>query len=132
MIDEPARIDYLSVDDLVEIAAGVVKGLAIRDAGLLASAAGRPQTTVYGEDAYPTFAAKAAALLHSLARNHALLDGNKRLAWAATRVFCRLNGRDLVFTVDDAEAMILAVASGDLDVPDLTALLDQHSTATRG
>jgi death-on-curing protein len=122
------QVDYLSVDDLVEIAGSIVKDLLIREAGLLASAAARPRTTVFGADAYPRFEDKAAALLHSLARNHPLVDGNKRLAWAATRVFCLLNGRDLVFTVDDAEAMILAVAAGHLDVPDLARVLDQHLT----
>ena len=128
MTDDPGQVDYLSVDDLVEIAGSVVKDLLIREAGLLASAAARPRTTVFGADAYPRFVDKAAALLHSLARNHPLVDGNKRLAWAATRVFCLLNGRDLVFTVDDAEAMILAVAAGHLDVPDLARVLDQHLT----
>jgi hypothetical protein len=52
-----------------------------------AAAAARPRTTVFGEDAYPAFEDKAAALLHSLVRNHALVDGNERLAWAAARVF---------------------------------------------
>ncbi|MGI8876122.1 MAG: Fic family protein [Egibacteraceae bacterium] len=54
----------------------------MRDAGALAAAAGRPRTTVFGDDAYPTFNEKVAALLRSLVRNHALVDGNKRLAWA--------------------------------------------------
>jgi death-on-curing protein len=120
------RIEYLTVADLLEIAVGVVGEVAVRDRGLLASAAGRPQSTVFGEDAYPTFAAKAAALMHSLARNHALVDGNKRLAWAATRVFCLLNGRDLAFEVDDAEALVLAVARGELDVADIAASIDEH------
>lgn len=120
------RVDYLSVDDLAEIAVGVVGELALRDAGLLASAAGRPQTTAFGEDAYPTFEEKAAALMHSLARNHPLVDGNKRLAWSATRVFCLLNGRDLEMGVDDAEEFVLAVARGDLDVPDIAAVLVRH------
>ena len=128
MTDEPGQVDYLSLDDLGEIAGSVVKDLLIRDAGLLASAAARPRTTVFGTDAYPRFVDKAAALLHSLARNHPLVDGNKRLAWAAMRVFCLLNGRDLVFTLDDAEAMILAVAAGHLDVPNLATILDQHLT----
>lgn len=89
-------VDYLSIDDLLEIAVGVIGDVAIRDQGLLASAAGRPQSSAFGEDAYPTFAGKAAALMHSIARNHALVDGNKRLAWSATRTFCLLNGCDLV------------------------------------
>ena len=123
---EPESIDYLTVDDLLEIAAGVLPDVAVRDHGLLASAAGRPQTTVFGEDAYPSFAEKAAALMHSVARNHALVDGNKRLAWAATRVFCLLNEHDLAFTVDDAEALVLGVATGDLDVPMIAEALREH------
>src|SRR4051794_18548923 len=97
--------------------------VAIRDAGLLAAAAGRPQVSVFGEDAYPTFTDKAAALLHSLVRNHALVDGNKRLAWSATRVFCLLNGHDLTYTVDEAEELMQSAASGHLDVPDIAGWL---------
>jgi death on curing protein len=119
-------IEYLTVEDLLEIAVGVIGGVAIRDHGLLASAAGRPQSSAFGADAYPTFAGKAAALMHSLARNHSLLDGNKRLAWAATRAFCLLNRRDLAFTVDDAEQLVLAVARGDLDVLDIADVLERH------
>jgi death-on-curing protein len=119
-------VDYLSVDDLLEIAAGIVGEFAVRDAGLLASATGRPQTTVFGDDAYPAFAEKAAALMHSLARNHPLLDGNKRLAWSATRAFCLLNDTDLRFGVDDAEALVLAVARGELDVPQIARVIERH------
>jgi len=120
------EIDFLTVDDLLEIATGVVGEVVVRDAGLLAAAAGRPQVTVFGEDAYPTFNEKAAALMHSLVRNHALVDGNKRLAWAATRIFCILNGRDLTYTVDEAEQLMLAAASGDLDVPELAQWISEH------
>ena len=100
--------------------------VALRDRGLLASAAARPQTTVFGEDGYPSFAEKAAALMHSLARNHPLVDGNKRLAWAAARVFCLINGRDLRFGVDQAESTVLALAAGELDVPQLAEVLERH------
>jgi death-on-curing protein len=120
------HLDYLSVEDLLEIAAGIVEAVAVRDVGLLAAASGRPQITVFGNDAYPSFEDKAAALLHSLVRNHALVDGNKRLAWAATRVFCLLNGRDLAYTVDEAEALMLAAAAGNLDVPDIAIWIRQH------
>jgi death-on-curing protein len=119
-------IDYLTVDDLLEIAAGVVGHVEVRDVGLLASASARPAATVFGAEAYPSFPEKVAALLHALARNHPLLDGNKRLAWSAARVFCVMNGRDLRFGVDEAEALMLAVATGDLDVPDLTTALERH------
>jgi death-on-curing protein len=126
-VSAEAGFDYLSVEDLLEIAAGVIDGdVVVRDDGLLASAAARPRTSAFGRDAYPEFADQAAALMHSLARNHALIDGNKRLAWAATRVFCLLNGRDLRFDVDEAEATVVAVASGDLDAQALAAVLRAH------
>lgn len=121
------EIDYLSVEDLLEIAAGVMHHVVVRDAGLLAAAVGRPQVTVFGDDAYPTFEDKAAALLHSLVRNHALVDGNKRLAWSAARVFCLLNGRELTYTVDEAEDLMLSAASGQVDVPQIAAWLLAHS-----
>lgn len=122
-------LDYLSVDDLLEIAAGVIGAFAVRDHGLLASAAARPRASAFGEDAYPTFAGKAAALVHAIARNHALVDGNKRLAWAATRTFCLLNGRDLVFTVDDAEQLVQSVARGELEAVEIERVLEGHLTS---
>jgi death-on-curing protein len=123
------EIDYLSVEDLLEIAAGVIDHVVVRDAGLLAAAVGRPQVTVFGDDAYSTFEDKAAALLHSLVRNHALVDGNKRLAWSAARVFCLLNGRELTYTVDEAEDLMLSAASGQVDVPQIAAWLLAHSAS---
>jgi death-on-curing protein len=114
------------VDDLLEIAAGVLDEVLLRDPGLLASAAARPRTTVFGADAYLTFAEKVAALMHSLARNPPLVDGNKRLAWSAGRAFCLLNGRDIRYDVDDAEAFVLSIAAGQLDVPDVATWIESH------
>lgn len=107
---------FLDVDDLFEIAR-VVLGEAprIRDYGLLSSAAARPATIVFGQEAYPDVWSKAGALLHSLCMNHALIDGNKRLAWAATRVFGALNGVPIrAVDVDQAEEFMVAVAGGVL------------------
>jgi death on curing protein len=86
----------------------------VRDYGLLESALARPAATVFGPDAYPTLRSKAAALLHSLANSHALADGNKRLAWAATAVFIWINGNDLDAPEDDAFDLVIAVADGSL------------------
>jgi death-on-curing protein len=123
---EPA-VDYLTTEDLLEIAVGVVgEDVVVRDAGLLASAAARPRSSAFGEEAYPTFAGKAAALMHSLARNHPLIDGNKRLSWSATRIFYLINGHDLAFTVDDAEQLVQSVARGELDATQLAAVLERH------
>lgn len=116
-------IDYLDLHDLIEIGKSLIGDFRIRDEGLLESAAMRPQTTIYGEDAYPGFEEKVASLIHSLARNHALIDGNKRIAWSAGRVFCLMNGRDLKMPVDDAEKMILDIAKGDIDVAEIAAIL---------
>lgn len=119
-------VDYLDVDDLLEVAAGVLPEVVLRDAGLLASAAARPRTTVFGEDAYSDLATKAAALLHSITRNHPLVDGNKRLGWSAMRAFLLLNGADVTYTVDDAEAFVLSVAAGDADVADAATWIADH------
>lgn len=126
---DPADVDYLTVEDLLEIAAGVLDEVQLRDPGLLASAAARPATAVFGEDAYSSFPEKAAALMHSLVRNHPLVDGNKRLAWSAMRAFCILNGRDLAYTVDEAETFVLAAAAGDIDVPEIASWISDHLTA---
>jgi len=115
--------DYLGLEDLLEIAEGIVPGARVRDVGMLASAAARPQMSVFGEDAYPTRVGKAAAVMHSIARNHALVDGNKRLAWSATRIFLLLNDSDLDYEIEEAERIVVAVAAGQLDVPDLSVVL---------
>jgi death on curing protein len=118
---------FLGLEDLLEITAGILPEVVVRDHGLLASAADRPRTSVFGEDAYPEFTDQAAALMHSLARNPPLVDGNKRLAWAATRVFCLLNARDLTYeSVDVAERFVLDVAAGELDVPDIAAWIAER------
>ena len=120
------RIDDLDIEDLLDGAAGVLLEVAVRDIGLLAAAAERPRASAFGEDAYPFLVDR--ALMHSLARNHALVDGNKRLAWAATRVFLLLNDRDVHFSVDDAESVVVSVAAGDIDVRQLSAILAEHLT----
>ena len=126
MTDE--NIDYLRVEDLLDIAEGIVTNVAIRDYGALAAAAARPASTVFGQDAYPRFEDKAAALLHSLVRNHLLVDGNKRLAWSAMRVFCLMNGRALSYSIDEAEHMMLKAAAGHLDVVETSQWLVAHLT----
>lgn len=101
----------------------------VRDLGLLESAAARPNASAFGEDAYPDLKSKAAALTHSIARNHALVDGNKRLALAALIAFLGVNGRRLTWTNDEAYDHIVAIASGDLDdVADIADLVRRSTT----
>ena len=106
---------YLTLEELLHVAERTLGEVLVRDHGLLESALARPQTTVFGEDAYPTVEEKAAALLHSVARNHALVDGNKRLALAGTIAFLGMNGWRLSLTNDEAYDLVMAVAAGELD-----------------
>lgn len=122
---------YLELDDLLHVAARVLETAPeVRDYGLLESALGRPQATAFGKDAYPSVHEKAAALLHSLARNHALVDGNKRLALAATIAFYGMNGIHLTFSNDEAYEFVMAIAKAELDNVDVIAEgLEAHTAA---
>ena len=118
-------IEYLDVDDLVALTIDLLGSPPpIRDAGLLAAAAARPQATVFGDDAYPDLWTKAAALLHSIVKNHLLIDGNKRLGWLSTAVFLDLNGVGVTgIANDDVFDAVMAVTVGHDDVEEIAALL---------
>jgi len=124
---------FLTLTELLHVAERTLgPGVEVRDIGLLEAAVARPQATAFGQDAYPTLDTKAAALLHSIARNHALIDGNKGLALAATIAFYGLNGRRLTLTNDAAYNLVMDVAAGKLDrVDDIAAVL-RHGTEARG
>lgn len=111
-------VEFIDLDDLIELARDLLGDPPpIRDIGLLGSAAARPQTTVFGADAYPDLFEKAAALLQSVVNNHALVDGNKRLGWLATAVFLDINGTDIAqASNDDVYDLVLEVAATDIDV----------------
>ncbi|MEU3031399.1 type II toxin-antitoxin system death-on-curing family toxin [Streptomyces incarnatus] len=84
-----------------------------REPGLLASAVHRPRARMFGTPAYDDLYEQAAALLHALAANHPLVDGNKRTAWLATATFLALNGVDLAGVDQDAAyALVIDVAAG--------------------
>ncbi len=112
----PESIDYLTAEDLLILAEAVLgQPPVVRDPGLLAAAAARPSTVVFGQVAYPSLFGKAAALLFSVCQNHTLLDGNKRLAWAAAVTFLALNRVPVpAVDVDAAELFMLSVANGRL------------------
>ncbi len=113
---------YLTLAELLHVAERALGAdYAVRDYGLLEAALARPQATAFGKDAYPDLDLKAAALLHSIARNHALVDGNKRLSLAAVIAFFGLNGRRLALTNDEAYDLVMSVAEGRLDTVDAIA-----------
>ena len=104
-------IEYLTLEDVLQLIEDLGIG-PIRDIGLLDSAVHRPRVTVFGKDAYPSLDEKAAVLLESLVRNHALVDGNKRIGWLATVVFYGLNDVTLNAPDDDAYNLVIALARG--------------------
>jgi death-on-curing protein len=113
---------YLTLPELLHVAERVLgPDYTVRDYGLLEAALARPRATAFGKDAYPDLDAKAAALLHSIARNHALIDGDKRLALAAAIAFHGLNGRRLTLTNDEAYDLVMSVAEGRLDTVEAIA-----------
>ena len=122
---------YLTFPELLHIAGRALgPEVAVRDYGLLGAALARPQATAFGKDAYPSLDAKAAALLHSLTRNHATIDDDKRLGLAAVIAFYGLNGHRLTFTNDEAYDLVMKVA-GELDHVEEIAAILQAGTAPR-
>ena len=115
-------VEFLSLEDLLSLIDDLGVG-PVKDVGLLGTAAHRPQTSVWGQDAYPSVDEKAAALMESLTRNHPLVDGNKRLAWLAVVVFYGLNGVTLDAPDDPAYDLVVAVATGEIGYPESAALL---------
>jgi death-on-curing protein len=118
-------VEYLRPEDVVAMNAHFVGEGALRDFGLLDSAVHRPQTTIWGEDAYPSLVEKAAALMHSLARNHAFIDGNKRTAAMAVVIFLEMNGSAVHIEDGVLVALALGVAEGLFDVTDVAQQLKE-------
>lgn len=114
--------EYVTLEDLLVLTRDLGVG-PVRDLGLLDSAAHRPTTSLYGEEAYPSIDDKAAVLLESIVHNHALIDGNKRLGWLSLVVFYGLNGTDLDVPDDEAYDLVIAVASGQRPYADIAIAL---------
>jgi|ERR1700677_4212418 death-on-curing protein len=113
--------EYLTLEDVVAVVQHLEVG-PIRDLGLLDSAVNRPRASAFGEDAYQTLELKAAALFHSMTKNHALVDGNKRTAWLSTVMFCDLNGFISHLGDDDAVQLLRDIASSAIDDLSVIAL----------
>jgi death on curing protein len=120
---------FLDLDALLHIAQRTLGSApVVRDHGLLESALARPRASAFGEDAYDGIHAKAAALLHSLARNHALVDGNKRLALAGLLAFYGMNGLRLTLSNEEAYRLVISVAAGELDAVAVIAAVLERGT----
>ncbi|TQJ30292.1 type II toxin-antitoxin system death-on-curing family toxin [Microbacterium sp. SLBN-146] len=118
---------YLTLDDALHVTS--VFGFHVRDAGLLSSALARPAASMFGDEAYPTIDGKAAALLESLLRNHALVDGNKRTGWTLMVAFLWINGGVHEFDTDGAFDLIVGIAEGRIDLETTAAAIAAHRAA---
>jgi death-on-curing protein len=101
----------------------------LRDLGLLESAVGRPKATFDRRELYPDAFAKAAALMHSLIKNHAFVDGNKRTGIAAAIIFLQINHVDLRATGAEIEQLALEVAKDRISMEEAARWFKQHRQA---
>ena len=126
-------VRYLTVDELVYINENLPNIQTIhlelygkrmvRDMSLLEAAAGRPQQSIFGQDAYPALPEKATALLHSIARNHPFADGNKRTATVAALFMLLVNGFKVTWNAEEAVENIVAMAEGQQGMEEFAAWL---------
>jgi len=126
---------YLTVSELIYINATILNNphlisgkQKVRDIDLLQAAAARPESSAFGQDAYPTLREKATALLHSVARNHPFKDGNKRTATVALIFMLQVNGELVNWDADEALQKILEIAQGIIDLEQFAEWLPVQST----
>ena len=115
---------YLELEDALQQIAAV--GFYVKDLGLLDSALARPKTTLFGEDAYPTLELKAAAMVHSIIKNHAMVDGNKRTSWFMLSSFLYINGYFIEMTEDEGMEFTLGIATDKLSLAEAAAMIRKH------
>ena len=120
-------MQYLSLEDALQQIA--IAGFYVKDAGLLDSALARPQTSVFGEDAYPTLEVKAAAMTHSVIKNHPMVDGNKRTSWFLLNAFLYINGDLLEMSTEEGLEFTLGVATDQLSLEQAAEKIRSHMRA---
>jgi death-on-curing protein len=115
---------YLDLEDALEQIAFL--GFRVKDIGLLDSALARPKTSLFGEDAYPDLSTKAAAMMHSLIKNHPLMDGNKRTGWLLFVSFIAANGCLHDMTSDEAFDLTIGLATDALTLEMAAKIIKSH------
>ena len=128
-------MNYLSVAQILFIHARLIAETGgspgLRDLGLLSSAVARPQATFDGQDLYPDLFSKTAALMDSLVRNHAFIDGNKRVGITAAGLFLRIHGRQLTASNAKLERFTWDVAQTQVSLDGMTIWFEQNSKLHR-
>ncbi len=120
---------YLDLEDALQQIA--VAGFYVKDLGLLDSALARPRTTLFGEDAYPTLELKAAAMVHSIIKNHAMVDGNKRTSWFMLSSFLYINGYFIEMNADQGMEFTLGIATDKLTLAEAAEMIRKHMVEVR-
>jgi len=124
-------VKYLTIEQVLVVHTVLIKRYGgrhgVRDHGLLESAVFRPQTSAFGQDAYPTLFEKCAVLGYSIIKNHPFLDGNKRTGFAGMHLMLLVNGHDLVSNTEEEVAMAENVATGKMDELEIASWLKEHS-----
>lgn len=100
----------------------------LRDAGLLDAAVHRPQATFAGQDLYPTLFDKAGALCHSLIKNHAFVDGNKRTSLLSSMTFLELNGYIFTCRQNELVEFGLKIDNENISPDGIASWLRSHCT----
>lgn len=124
-------MNYLDINQVLAIHHEVIKqaggSQGARDLGLLDSAVARPRASFGGEDLYPDIFSKAAALAHSLIRNHPFIDGNKRTGYMAMRLFLNLNRYDFKASLDERYKLVIEIAEKVKDEESIAMWLKEHT-----
>ena len=118
---------FLELEDAIELVARA--GFYVKDLGLLDSALARPKTTLFGEDAYPEIELKAAALVHSVIKNHPMVDGNKRTSWFLLNAFLFINDYYLEMTTEEGLEFTLGLATDVFELQEAAVLIHRHLVA---
>ena len=112
------RIFYLTRKDIIQIHEDAILdsggGNGMRDGAGIESAIAAPQTVYFGQEQYPSIAAKAAILCFELVTQHPFIDGNKRVGHSAMANFLYMNGHIIDADDDEQETIILRVAAGEM------------------
>ena len=117
-------IKYLDLEDAIQLVGAV--GFFVKDLGLLDSALARPKTSIFGEDAYTTLELKGASLMHSVIKNHPMIDGNKRTAWILMVTFMALNGLEVEMTTETGMMLAIGLATDELTLDQAAELIKNH------
>lgn len=121
----PTRGDILAIHRKELEASGGASG--VRDEDGIDAALERMKQKLFGNDAYPTLAEKAAAFFQTLLQRHPFVDGNKRTAVRTVYAFLELNGREVTAGIEETVELTRSTAAGDRDIDELTDWFEAHT-----